>query len=80
MPSIKSSTLECCTLLTASISLNREIISPCFYYIKKGLVYIVLTAFFSCQPASCFKYIKVNICSSYNIYLVSVNKYTLIIF
>ena len=29
-------------LLTIFISLNKEIISPYSYYIKKGLVYIII--------------------------------------
>ena len=40
MPLIRSIISKRCTLFTVSISLNREIISPCSYYIKKGLIYI----------------------------------------
>ena len=45
MPSIRSSVSACLVLLAAFISLNREIISPYSYYAKKGLVYIIITAF-----------------------------------
>ena len=33
-------------LLAASIFLDSEIISPYFYYVKKGLIYIVIIALF----------------------------------
>jgi hypothetical protein len=42
MPFIRSTVFGCHILLTALISLNREIISPYSCYIKKGLVYIAL--------------------------------------
>ena len=60
MPPIRSFTLEHCALLTISISLDRKIISPYSCYIKKGLVYIAIAAFFSCQPTFYLKYTKVN--------------------
>jgi hypothetical protein len=60
MPPIKSLVFKYYTLLAISISLNREIISPCSYYIKKGLVCIVLTSPFRCQPFSYLKCTKVN--------------------
>ena len=47
MPPIRSSTFKCRALLTTSISLNEEIISPYSYYAKKGLVYIIITEPFS---------------------------------
>ena len=37
MPFIRSSILERCVFLAASISLNREIISPYSCYTKKGV-------------------------------------------
>ena len=58
-------------LLAISIFLNSEIINPYSYYMKKGLVYITIITFFSCQPSSCFKYTKANTCSLYNMHLVS---------
>ena len=51
MPLIRSSVLEYRALLTISISLNREIISPCSCYAKKGLVYITIISPSSRQPS-----------------------------
>ena len=64
-----------CTLLAISISLNKEIISPYFYYTKKGLVYIIIIDFFSCQPFSYAECTKLNTYTLYNMHLVSLNKY-----
>ena len=75
MPPIRSSTFKCRALLTTSISLDGEIISPYSYYIKKGLVYIIITDSFSCQPFFYIKCIKVNTYMLYNMRLVSLNKY-----
>ena len=47
MPPIRLFISKRRTLLAASISLNKEIISPCSHYIKKGLVYITITDRFS---------------------------------
>jgi hypothetical protein len=60
MPLIKFTAFKRRTLLIISISLNREIMSPCSRYIKKGLVYIVLTSPFRRQPFFYLKYTKVN--------------------
>ena len=49
MPPFKSTASKHYALLAASISLNKEIISPYSYYVKKGLVYIIITEFFSYQ-------------------------------
>ena len=76
MPFIRSLVSVHCTLLAASISLNSEIISPCSYYIKKGLVYITIITLSSCQPSSYFKCTKANTHSLYNMHLVFTNKYT----
>ena len=76
MPPIRSLASVRYTLLTTSISLNSEIMSPCSYYAKKGLVYITITAFSGCQPSSYFKCTKANICFLYNVRLVFTNKYT----
>ena len=75
MPLIRSLASVYCVLLAISISLNSEIMSPCSSYAKKGLVYIIITAFFSCQPSSYFKCTKVNICSLCNVHLVSIKEY-----
>ena len=75
MPLIRSLASMYCILLATSISLNGEIISPYSYYAKKGLVYITIIAFSSCQPSSYSKCIKANTRSLYNMRLVSTNKY-----
>ena len=75
MPLIKSSVFKRYILLAISISLNREIISPYSYYVKKGLVYIIIIDPFSRQPFSYTKYTKLNTRALYNIRLVSLNKY-----
>ena len=67
MPSIRSTTLERRTLLTISISLDKEIISPCSYYTKKGLVYITIIAPSSYYPFFYSKYTKANTSLLYDI-------------
>jgi hypothetical protein len=47
MPPIRSLAFAYYILLTTLISLNGEIMSPYFYYMRKGLVYIAITTFFS---------------------------------
>ena len=76
MPFIRSLASVCRVLLTTSISLNGEIMSPCSRYTKKGLVYITITAFFGYQSSFYFKCTKTNTRSLYNMRLVSTNKYT----
>ena len=49
MPPIRSTTFKYRALLTTSISLDGEIISPYSHYIKKGLVYIAIMEPFSRQ-------------------------------
>jgi hypothetical protein len=63
-------------LFTISISLNKEIISPCSRYIKKGLVYITLTSPFRYQPSFYLECTKANTQSLYNIYFIPLNEYT----
>ena len=75
MPFIRSLASMHYILLATFISLNSKIMSPCSYYIKKGLVYITIIALFSCQPSFYFKYTKTNTYSLYNVRLVSTNKY-----
>ena len=75
MPFIRSLASIYYILLTASISLDGEIMSSYSYYTKKGLVYIVIINPFSYQPSFCLKYIKANICLLCNVHLVSINKY-----
>ena len=74
MPPIRLSISKYCALLAISISLNREIISPCSYYIKKRLVCIAIIDSFSCQFSSCTKCTKLNTRALYNMYLVFFNK------
>ena len=61
-------------LITLILSISK-VMPSCSYYIKKGLVYIIITAPSSRQPLSYTKCIKVNICLSYNIYSISNTKY-----
>ena len=75
MPVIRLTVFKRYILLTSFIAFNGEIISPCSYYIKKGLVYIIITESSNCQPSSCSKCTKLNTCVLYNICLVSFNKY-----
>ena len=42
----------------------------CSCYVEKGLVYIAIIILSSCQPSFYVKYTKLNIRSSYNIYLI----------
>ena len=75
MPPIRSFAFKRRALLTASISLNGEIISPCSCYTKKGLVYIAIISLISGQPSSCSKYIKANTRLFCDMRLVLFNKY-----
>ena len=76
MPLIRSLASMRRTLLATSISLDGKIISPYSCYTKKGLIYIIITAPFSRQPSSYFKYTKANTRSLCNVRLVSTNEYT----
>ena len=76
MPPIKSSASKCCALLTASISLNGEIISPYSRYTKKGLVYIAIINPSGRQLSLYAKCTKSNPHILYNVRLVLLNKYT----
>ena len=76
MPFIRSLASIYYILLTTSISLDGEIISPYSYYVKKGLVYITITAPFSRQPSSYSECTKANTYSLCDIRLVFTNKYT----
>ena len=50
MPAVKLIAFKYYALFVSSITLNSEIISPCFYYMKKGLVCIIIKDPSSCQP------------------------------
>ena len=75
MSFIRSLASERRTLLAASISLNKEIMSLCSYYIKKGLVCVTIIDLFGCQPFSYTKYTKLNTYTLCNMRSVSLNKY-----
>ena len=75
MPPIRSSASKRYALLAIFISLDREIISPYSYYIKNGLVCIIIIDFFSRQPSSYMECTKLNTYAIYNVRLVSLNKY-----
>ena len=73
MPPIRSLAFKRLTYyfkLVAVILLLGEIISTYSQYTEKGLVYITIIALSNRQPSSYIKCTKLNICSSYNIYLV----------
>ena len=80
MPLIRSFMSKRRVLLTISISLNGEIISPYSYYAKKKLVYIIIINPFSRQPFFCTKCTKLNTYVLYNIRSVLLNKYAFFIY
>ena len=43
MPAVRLTASKYYTLFIFSIAFNGEIMSPCSYYIKKGLVCVVIT-------------------------------------
>ena len=78
MPSVRSLVFKraaCRFKLVAVILLLGKIIPTYFYYMEKGLVYIIIIAFLSCQPFFYIKYTKLNIRLSCNIRLVFNTKY-----
>ena len=79
MPFIRFSVSKRCTLLVISISLDGEIISPYFYYIKNGLVYITITESSSRQSSFCTKCTKLNTYTLYNMRSILLNQYTFFI-
>ena len=62
-------------VLVALILLVSKVIPSCSYYIKKGLICVIITAPSSHQPSSYTKCIKANMRLSYNIYSISNAKY-----
>ena len=76
MPAVRLIVFKYYTLLASSIAFNSEIISLYSYYMKKGLVCVIITDLFGYQPSSCFKCIKSNTYVSCNMHSVSLNKYT----
>ena len=75
MPAVRLIVFKYRALLVSSITLDSEIMSPYSYYIKKGLVYIIITDLSSRQPSFYFKCIKLNTYALYNVRSVSLNKY-----
>ena len=75
MPAIRSSASKRRALFISSITLNKEIISPCSYYVKKGLVCIIITKPSSRQPSFYSECTKLNTYILYNMRLVPLNKY-----
>ena len=75
IPFIRLSAFKRRTLLTISISLDKEIMSPYSYYMKKGLIYITITDPFSCQFSFYTECTKLNTYMLCNVRLVSLNKY-----
>src|SRR6266700_1365578 len=71
-PSIASIYHTILIILILSIS---KVIPSYSHYIKKGLIYIIITALSSRQPLFYTKYIKVNMHLSCNIYSISAAKY-----
>ena len=77
MPLVKFSAFKrttCRFKLVAMILLLSKIIPIYSYYMLKGLVYIVIIAPLGRQPSFYTKYIKLNICLSYNVKSVSNTK------
>ena len=78
MPFIRSlvfKRLACRFKLVAVILLLSKIISTYFYCAEKRPVYITIIALSSRQPSSYAKYMKLNMRSSCNIYLIFNTKY-----
>ena len=75
MPPIRSSASRRYNKLITFIISISKVIPSYSYYIKKGLVYIIIMAPFSRQPSSYTKYTKANMRSSYDIYSISNTKY-----
>ena len=65
---------ERCACVVLVILLLGEIMPIYSCCLKKKLVYIIITAFFSCQPSFYSKGTKANTCSLCNVCLVSINK------
>ena len=75
MPPIKFLAFAYYSYIVVLILLLSKIIPLYSCCTKKKLVYITITALFSCQPFFYFKYTKLNMHLSYNIKLVSNTKY-----
>ena len=78
MPFIRSLASKYRVYTVTVILLLGEIMLFYFYCEEKKLVYIIIIALFSRQPSSYFKCIKLNMCLSCNIRLVSNAEYIFI--
>ena len=67
MPVIRLTVSEYHALLISSIALNSEIINPCSYCVKKGLVCIAIAEPSNYQPSFCSKCTKLNTRVLYNV-------------
>ena len=72
---IRSLASECYTYIVILILLLGVIMPIYSCYTEKKLVCVIIAAFFSYQPSSYSEYIKLNICSFYNVRSVSNAKY-----
>ena len=71
-PSVAS--IYCATLVALILSISK--VMPSYsYYIKKGLVYIIIAAPSSRQPLSYTECTKANMRLSCNIHSISITKY-----
>ena len=75
MPPVRSTASGRRNKLMSLILSVSKVMPSCSYYIKKGLLCIVIASPSNRQPSSCAKCIKVNIRSSCNVYLVSNAEY-----
>ena len=80
MPFIRFIVFKHYTLLTSSIACDDEIINPCSYCVKKGLVYIIIADPSSHQPSFYSKCIKSNTYILYDVRSVPFNKYIFFIY
>ena len=79
MPAVRFLISKHYTLFIFFIIFNGEIMSPCSYYIKKGLVYIIIAEPSNYQPSFYSKYMKANTCLLCNVYSVFFNKYMFLV-
>ena len=77
---IRSLVSKCYTYIVILILLLGIIMPTYSHCTEKKLVCVIITALFSCQPSSYFKYIKSNICFFCNIRLISNAKYVFFIY
>jgi hypothetical protein len=79
MPSVRSLVFKRRAYIVTIILSLGEIMPTYSHYIRKGLVYIIITALFNRQPSSYLEFTKLNIHLSCNICLMSNTKYIYLI-